>query len=145
MFGRSVGQREDKDPRQSGGIRADRCDDCARAILLPFLSATQVFGMPKIAVTYDKAGNRLGERHVRSVKLGIEMRELVWHLGLAYRVDPFLGKVSRKANVTIPPLEPCILFCRDDHDVIAAVLSNGHGLAQGLLGHCAERPLKLAF
>src|SRR5215216_150404 len=115
MFGRSVGQREDKDPRQSGGIRADRCDDCARAILLPFLSATQVFGMPKIAVTYDKAGNRLGERHVRSVKLGIEMRELVCPLFLAYRFDPFPGKVSRKANVTIASSEPCIIFCPEDH------------------------------
>ena len=104
MIGRSMGYRQHKDAGVAVFVGADRGDDCARAILLAFIPPFKMFAIPEIAVTNNETGDRFRKCHSRSLQLGIEMRELIRHLGMAHGLDPFLGKFGCQANAPVTPL-----------------------------------------
>jgi len=61
---------------------------------LAFLASFEMFAVPKIAVTDNETANRLRKRHAASLQFGVEMRELIRHLGAPHGLDPFLGKLD---------------------------------------------------
>jgi hypothetical protein len=92
---------EDKNASCSAFIRAQRRDDGTRTVLLPFLSAAQMLGVPKVTVADDKAGNRLGQRHVGLFEFTVQMRELVGHFRLPHGVHPFLGQIGGQSRLPV--------------------------------------------
>jgi hypothetical protein len=124
---------------------ANCCDYGARSVLLAFLSAGEMLAVPEIAIANDETRNRTEQRHVESLQLCIEVRELVWYLGSAYSFDPFLREIGGPPDQSVATLKTRVLVRRHHHEVIAAGLRNGHRSLPGLVGKCLESALKLAF
>ena len=96
-----MGYRQHQDPRLAAFINAKSRHDRAGAIFLAFVTAFEVFAVPKVAVPDDETGNRRGERHNRSLQLGVKMREFIGDFGLAHGLDPLFGEFRRQTDLTI--------------------------------------------
>jgi hypothetical protein len=114
-------------------VEAQRRDDRAGAILLAFVAVFKMLAVPKVAVTDDETGDRLRQRHPRSLQLGVEVREFIRRLGVADGLDPFLGQLGREPHLAIAPLEPRPFLGRPHYEGVAPVLRDDDRLMPGLV------------